>query len=831
MCGIVSLTYKSDNPELGREASALLRRLEYRGYDSTGASFIDEKRSVTLMKSVGAPSKVCASLGIEAGSGQRFIGQVRWATYGAVTDVNSQPHHVRCKVEMVGAHNGNISNTDSLKAWLASRGHTVVSDNDGEIIVHLVEEGYAANRDLPDEPLAAMRRAFGASGLASPPPDGVLIMVDAIRRAEALAEGSYAAAVADPLLPGVFAVKSGSSLYAGLGSDGRGDFVVVSSDLSSVLSKTRALIPLAEGEGIWFTERDYLVFSLRGEASFSRPRLKRSKLNVRDTALDPKFRHYMEQEILGGARNIEGVLRYYFPDPADEALAAVFEERREMCKEAADRFSALADRFGEERLAAGAEELFSGPAWAGLSSSAAAARFRSPGGAGSPERAGSPAFVSEERELLAELAGAVPARLPDLELMDSALVWSKRRAVTRYLGRLVDAMRETDKSGGRVYIVASGTSYHAALTAAYFFDSLAGMAVHPCNPGMFRSMHFSSLRPADLLLGITQSGETKDLVDIFQDAGERVRGLRRACIVNNENSRIPQELSDFYLPILCGPEIAVAATKSFLNQIAILYTVAASCADIPSPEIAKKLRAAQSLVEETIRVSRASLDEVSERLFLRPSIHILGTGLIGLAKEGALKIREVVLNHAEGYDAAEFKHGPNTILGKNTIFSAADIATALGAYRDLVAAQPGLAGLEPLELLARRPELLERLFRNYPLVFVCPPEDRDVRITISQIHTHKIRGADIVLIAENRSDLALAVSGRPMGDEAYWSHYIEIPSTGDPRLFVFAATVALQLLAYRMSVKKMEWLDALRVADHGVHPDAPKNVSKSITVD
>ena len=106
-----------------------------------------------------------------------------------------------------------------------------------------------------------------------------------------------------------------------------------------------------------------------------------------------------------------------------------------------------------------------------------------------------------------------------------------------------------------------------------------------------------------------------------------------------------------------------------------------------------------------------------------------------------------------------------------------------------------------------------------------------MRITISQIHTHKIRGADILLIAERNPELAAAVSGRPMGQDRYWSKYIEVPSSGDPNLFVFAASVALQRLAFRMSVLKMEYLDRLTVADHGVHPDAPKNVSKSITVD
>jgi hypothetical protein len=60
---------------------------------------------------------------------------------------------------------------------------------------------------------------------------------------------------------------------------------------------------------------------------------------------------------------------------------------------------------------------------------------------------------------------------------------------------------------------------------------------------------------------------------------------------------------------------------------------------------------------------------------------------------------------------------------------------------------------------------------------------------------------------------------------------VEVPASGGPALFVFAASVVLQRLAFRMSVKKMEYLDRLRVVEHGVHPDAPKNVSKSITVD
>jgi len=821
MCGIVSLIYKAENPEMGREAEALLRRLEYRGYDSTGASFIDDTRKITLLKRTGAPSKVCPALGIGGNSGQRFIGQVRWATYGAVTDVNSQPHHVRCKIEMVGAHNGNISNTDSLKAWLSSRGHAVISDNDGEIIVHLVEEHYASNRNLSSADLAGMRQAYSASGLRDGVPDGVLRMIDAIRKAEALAEGSYAAAVADPKLPGVFAIKSGSSLYAGVGTDARGDFIVVSSDLTSVLSKTRALIPLAEGEGLWFTENSYLVFNLRGSPAFSRPRLKRSKLSVRDTQLNPRFRHYMEQEIQGSPANLDQILRYYFRNPREEALGAIFEERKDECKESADALAALSEKFGDDLLRTEMEAVFAAPPWADVSARVAAAGRL-------PEAR--TAFISDEAELLAELARLTPRRAVDLALMDSIFVWRKRRAVLRYLSELKSALIETNNSGGRIYLVASGTSYHAALTAAYFFNGIAKVPIYPCNPGIFRSMYFSCLRDDDLILGITQSGETKDLVDIFQDVKEKKSGIRRACLVNNENSRIPQELSDFYLPILCGPEIAVAATKSFMNQLAILFLVASSLV-MPEKEVKGKLLAAKKLLGESMEAVTGDIETVALRLFARPSIHILGTGLIGLAREGALKIREVVLNHTEGYDAAEFKHGPNTILGRNTLFSLSDMEELLDECKVLAAKDKTLATSTAREIIRKHPALVERLFKGYPLVFVCPPDDRDIRITISQIHTHKIRGADIILIAERRQDLALAVAGRPMGEDAYWSKYIEIPHADDPHLFVFGATIVLQYLAYRMSVLKMEWLDDLGMADHGVHPDAPKNVSKSITVD
>jgi glucosamine 6-phosphate synthetase-like amidotransferase/phosphosugar isomerase protein len=102
---------------------------------------------------------------------------------------------------------------------------------------------------------------------------------------------------------------------------------------------------------------------------------------------------------------------------------------------------------------------------------------------------------------------------------------------------------------------------------------------------------------------------------------------------------------------------------------------------------------------------------------------------------------------------------------------------------------------------------------------------------VSQINTHKIRGADTFIIAEENDKLMKNASSNPNEGAYYGWGYITLPNTGDSLMTCFSATIALQLLALKMSVKKMTKLDRMNMLDHGVHPDVPKNVSKSITVD
>jgi glutamine---fructose-6-phosphate transaminase (isomerizing) len=848
MCGVVSIVYGKTTESLGKEASSLLKKLEYRGYDSTGGAFIKEDGDIVLRKKVGAPSRVIEELEMPKQSGYKFIGQVRWATYGAVTNINAQPHEVNCLVHMVGAHNGNVSNTLKLKEFLIENGHNVLSDNDGEMVVHLIEHFYASLlKKCPDATVD----------------EKIELIIKAIRKAQKMIEGSYAACITTPDIPGVFAIKAGSSLYSGVGVDNSGSFIVVSSDLTSVLSKTRFLIPMSEGDGIYFDSENYKLFSLKSEKEWV-PKPSRSRLNIADIQLQPKYHFFMEQEIFSAPRNIDSILLYYFNDAAEKPLHKIFEGSKDKAREILYSLLALYDVYDKSELKKEFEKIRKNEVFKLIFSKVK--KYMA-----DPEHF---VFKSEETTLLEELLGINGKYFPELWMIDTMLIWKKKRTIIKYRDRLVKCLSQCGKMGGRIYVVASGTSYHAAMTGSYFFNNLSEVSIITANPGTFRSGFINSLDDGDIVIGVSQSGETKDLVDIFNDIKLKKKKIDLVTIVNNENSTLPQEKSDFYLPIMCGSEIAVAATKSFISQIALFYVLAAMIRN-DEEDVMDNLRKIKYFMEFTLNNIDIPVSDTAYKLFMKSSMHILGTSLTGLAKEGALKIREVVLNHTEGYDSAEFKHGPNTILGKNTIFSLHNMEDLLGGMIEMFEqlfdsgffsneSNKGEAVKNYLnmaknfkfrkleEKFTSRPFLdkkgnqerfrkvyqmysekinIENLFSNYPLVFVCPPDERDKRITVSQINTHKIRGADIVMIAENDEDLKAAVNTKPASDGDYWSKFIELPRTGDRNIFVFQAAVVLQLLALKMSVAKMKYLNKSRIDNHGVHPDVPKNVSKSITVD
>ena len=136
MCGIFGIVTQKEQP-LGQILTDAAERLTYRGYDSVGAATLSGAK-IDLRKDVGRVKDVAAQYHFAEMTGQRGITQLRWATFGEPSQVNSQPH-LDSDGDLVGAHNGNVVNNVELRQQFMAEGMTVRSMNDGESCVHAVE--------------------------------------------------------------------------------------------------------------------------------------------------------------------------------------------------------------------------------------------------------------------------------------------------------------------------------------------------------------------------------------------------------------------------------------------------------------------------------------------------------------------------------------------------------------------------------------------------------------------------------------------------------------------------------------------------------------------
>ncbi len=213
MCGIFGIVTKNEQT-LGPILIDAARRLTYRGYDSVGAATISGSH-IDLRKDAGRVDDVAAKYNFAEMSGQRGITQLRWATFGAPSQVNSQPH-LDSDGDIVGAHNGNVVNNVEMRELFMAEGLTVRSQNDGETCVHAVERYINQGKDF----------------------------IEAIRLAYGDLQGDYAFVIGRINDDKLYAIKKGSGLVVGIG-DG---FTCLSSDLPSILPLTREVIRLNDGE-------------------------------------------------------------------------------------------------------------------------------------------------------------------------------------------------------------------------------------------------------------------------------------------------------------------------------------------------------------------------------------------------------------------------------------------------------------------------------------------------------------------------------------------------------------------------------------------------------
>jgi glutamine---fructose-6-phosphate transaminase (isomerizing) len=218
----------------------------------------------------------------------------------------------------------------------------------------------------------------------------------------------------------------------------------------------------------------------------------------------------------------------------------------------------------------------------------------------------------------------------------------------------------------KLIIAASGSSRHAGLAGEIMIEDLSGVAVDVeyASEYCYRSTH-AAVEP--IVMVVTQSGETADTIAAQREA--LTRGVKTIAVSNVAEATIPREASAALITG-AGPELAVPATKSFTTQVTVLYLMALFLArkrGRMTSEVARSYLQRLMRLPESIESNLRTWDELAEqfahRHFRAEKFLYLGRGVhYAIAREGALKLKEISYAHAEGYPAGELKHGPNALV-------------------------------------------------------------------------------------------------------------------------------------------------------------------------
>jgi glutamine---fructose-6-phosphate transaminase (isomerizing) len=228
---------------------------------------------------------------------------------------------------------------------------------------------------------------------------------------------------------------------------------------------------------------------------------------------------------------------------------------------------------------------------------------------------------------------------------------------------LIEKITKEIKNAKGVFLVASGTSYHACLSASYLFAKLASFHINTVLASEFTAYE-NFLKPDTLVIAVSQSGETIDVLDAVKTA--KKKHCQIVSIVNVMGSSLTQ-VADMTVLLNAGPEISVLSTKAYTAQLAVLTLLAYSLAG-RYDEGLKKLKFLWNIVYNlTAQNTRKKIKQLADRIRGEEHIFVLGRGpLYATALEAALKIKEVSYIHAEAFAAGELKHGPIALIKSDT---------------------------------------------------------------------------------------------------------------------------------------------------------------------
>jgi glutamine---fructose-6-phosphate transaminase (isomerizing) len=317
-----------------------------------------------------------------------------------------------------------------------------------------------------------------------------------------------------------------------------------------------------------------------------------------------------------------------------------------------------------------------------------------------------------------------------------------------------------------VYLVACGTSYHACLAASYMFSKLAFLPTYPVYASEFVEQHGKSVNIDSTILAVSQSGETADTLGAVTCSQQRAATI--LGLTNTVGSTLTR-VSRVYVGQQSGPEIGVAATKTFTSQLSVMAQLALELANkrgkVSQDEmdaLTEKLETLPETVEEIILKQEDKVKVLAKKYKDAKMFFFLGRGInTATAYEGRLKLMEIAYIPAIAFPAGESKHGPISLIE-----------------------------------------------HGFPVVFICPRDGQTHKTLIGNIQEMKARGAAIISIIEEGDEEVKALS----------DDYIEVPKGIPEVLSPIPFIIPLQLLAYYMAVER------------GINPDTPRNLAKSVTV-
>ncbi|HXK33348.1 MAG TPA: glutamine--fructose-6-phosphate transaminase (isomerizing) [Dehalococcoidia bacterium] len=319
------------------------------------------------------------------------------------------------------------------------------------------------------------------------------------------------------------------------------------------------------------------------------------------------------------------------------------------------------------------------------------------------------------------------------------------------------------RSVSRVMLIGMGTSMHAAMVGRTYFERIAGIPAEVDNSSEFRYRD-ALIGPDTLVVSVAQSGETVDTLEAMADAKQR--GAPQITICNTPGAQSTR-VADGFVLTRCGPEVAVASTKTLTASMTALYLLACHVGRVrgaldasATAALLADLAHIPSLIGDALKVER-QVTEIAARVASRNNFLFLARGLqYPMAMEGALKLKEVSYIHAEGYPAGEMKHGPIALIDQHM----------------------------PVVALAVDDGTREKMLSN-----------------IEQVRARD--GYVIGIVSRGDAEIAGTC------DVA-----IELPRT-TPLLYPLLTAVPLQLLSYAIAIRR------------GCDVDQPRNLAKTVTVE